>query len=124
MQSLVFELQNARAASGRRLSVSQESRGEATAVRSPDLEEIREMIYWDYEKVVLDCMGQKETENSLALVGAVRWDEAFFDKVKQRFSWNMYDEKGRRLSIAMNYTKEEKLIINLLERLEQRLRKQ
>lgn len=124
MQSLVFELQNARAASGRRLSVSQESRGEATAVRSPDLEEIREMIYWDYEKVVLDCIEQKETENSLALVGAVHWDNASFDKVKQRFSWNMYDEKDRRISIAMNYTKEEKLIINLLERLEQRLRKQ
>ena len=124
MLSLVFELQNARAASGRRLSVSQESRGEAVGARSPDLEEIREMIYWDYQKAVLDSLGQKETGNSLALVGAVSWDETSFDKVRQRFSWNMYDEKGRCISIAVNYTKEEKLIIHLLERLEQRLRRQ
>lgn len=123
MQSLVFDLQNAKAASGRRLSVSQETRGEAVGVRSGDLEEIREMIYWDYEKLVLDCLKEKEVENPLALVGALSWDEASFDKIEQRFSWNMYDQKGRRLSVALNYTSKEALVIRLLERLEQRLKR-
>lgn len=134
LQSLLFDLSGAKAASGGRLSVSKESRGETVGVRSPGLEEAWDMIFWDYEKMVIGCLGQKEAERiketgevqerreSLVLAGALDWDEASFDKVRQRFSWNIYDEKGRGLSIALNYTKEEGLVIRLLERLEQRLR--
>lgn len=134
LQSLSFRLLNARAASGRRLSVSQESRGEVTGSRSHEQEEIRRMVWWDYEKLLLDSFREEETASGtasgtqksrgerLALVGAVRWDEACFDQVRQRFSWNMYDGKGRRLAICLNYTRQEKLVIGLLERLEQRLR--
>ncbi len=123
LQSLLFDLYHAKAASGERLSVRKESRGETVGVRSPGLEEAWDMIWWDYEKLVSQCLEQKGLRESLVLAGAVDWDEASFDKVQQRFGWNIYDPKGRSLSIALNYTKEEGLIIKLLERLEQRLRK-
>lgn len=123
LQSLVFDLKNARAAQGRRLSASMESQGEARGVRSPGLEEIREAICWDYEKMILDLQEKSHTRERIVLAGAPGWEEACFDKVKQRFRWDIYDERDRRLSIALNYTKEEGLIINLLERLERRLRK-
>ncbi len=143
LQSLSFDLRNARVASGRRLSASQECHGEATGNRSMEQEEIRQMIWWDYEKLLLDSIRRRDAERGYGeedyaegspaeyskrreypvLVGAVRWDEASFDKVRQRFSWNMYDTEGRRLCISVNYTKQEGLVIGLLERLEQRLGK-
>lgn len=143
MQKLEFDLQNAKAASGGRLSVSQETKGEITGAGSIDSEEVNSMIVWDYETLLKSCFGrgegefetESETEEQaegmnrttgrrerLALVGAVRWGETSFDTVSQRFSWSMYDETGRKLYISLKYTKEERLTISLLERLEQRLR--
>lgn len=143
MQKLEFDLQNAKAASGGRLSVSQETKGEITGAGSIDSEEVSSMIVWDYEMLLKSCFGrgegefdtESETEEQaegmnrttgrrerLALVGAVRWGETSFDTVSQRFSWSMYDETGRKLYISMKYTKEERLTISLLERLEQRIR--
>lgn len=58
----------------------------------------------------------------MALVGAVKWDETDFDEVLQRFSWSIYDRQDRRLYISLKYTKEERLTINMLERLVQRLK--
>ncbi|MBD5483786.1 MAG: hypothetical protein HDR15_14920 [Lachnospiraceae bacterium] len=144
MQKLEFDLQNAKAASGGRLSVSQETKGEITGAGSIDSEEVSSMIVWDYEMLLKSCFGREEGEfdtesetedqtegtnrttgrrERLALVGAVRWGETSFDTVSQRFSWSMYDETGRKLYISLKYTKEERLTISLLERLEQRLRK-
>ena len=40
----------------------------------------------------------------------------------QRFSWSIYDKQDRRLYISLKYTKEERLAVNLLERLEKRLK--
>lgn len=143
MQKLEFDLQNAKAASGGRLSVSQETKGEITGTGSIDSEEVNSMIVWDYETLLKSCFGRGEGESDteseteeqaegmnrttgrrerLALVGAVRWGETSFDTVSQRFSWSMYDETGRKLYISLKYTKEERLTISLLERLEQRLR--
>ena len=144
MQKIEFDLQNAKAASGGRLSVSQETRGEITGVRSIDSEQINSMIVWNYETLLKNCYGhgmresdteyeaEGQTEGTeraagrrerLALVGAVRWGETSFDTVSQRFSWSMYDEAGRTLYLSLKYTKDERLTISLLERLEQRIRK-
>lgn len=134
LQSLEFELMDAKAASGGRLSVSKESRGEAVGERSLLNPAVKEQIFWDYEALLEEHFGIRSPKQGLmnrafgrreklALAGAVRWDETCFDTVEQRFSWNLYDRKGCRLSIALKYTKEEKLTIQLLERLEQRLKK-
>ena len=138
MTDLAFELREARAASGGRLSVSQETKGEITGVKSLCHEAVAPLIFWDYEEMLSHyygtfAKGRERRENNafpsggrrerLALAGAVRWGETSFDEIEQRFSWTLYDEKGRKLFVALKYTREEKLTIALLERLEQRLRK-
>ena len=65
--------------------------------------------------------GQGRREK-LALAGAVRWDETVFDTVSQRFTWSVFDSQGRALFISVKYTKEEKMTVQLLERMEKRLR--
>lgn len=124
MLDLEFELHNAKAASGGRLSASQDTKAEIIGTKNSDQKEIREMIVWDYEELLFreqeEVAGRQEW---LTLAGAVRWGEASFDTVRQRFSWSIYDRKGRTLFISLKYTKEERLTIQLLERLEQRLRK-
>ncbi len=136
LQDLEFELINARAASGGRLSVSKDSRGEALGCRSLETEGLREMIVWDYEELLVQNFGKtdqkadEETDNraegrreKLVLAGAVRWGETDFDTVEQRFSWKLFDQEGRSLFVALRYTKEERLVIHMLERLERRLKK-
>lgn len=136
LQYLEFDLIHAKAASGGRLSVSRESKGEALGSRDLETEGIREMIVWDYETLLLQNFGESEDESGretqnraegrrekLVLAGAVRWGETDFDTVEQRFSWNLFDRQGRSLFISLRYTKEERLVIKMLERLEQRLRK-
>ena len=128
LQSLEFDLLNAKAASGGRLSASQESKAEVTGTRSMDKEAIRQMTAWDYEALLAEYFGghvdrTAKRQERLALVGAVRWGETSFDTVQQHFTWSLYDRMGRKLFISLKYTKEERLTINLLERLEQRLRR-
>ncbi len=56
------------------------------------------------------------------LLGAVRWGDTEFDRISQRFSWMIFDENGRHVYISLTYTKEEKMTIRLLERLEKRMK--
>lgn len=135
LQNLEFELHHGKAAAGGRLSVSKESRGEVLGTRSFLMEGVKAQISWDYEKLLLEQFGGtmqsgRMTKNRasgrrerLALVGAVRWGEALFDPVEQRFSWCLYDQQERPLFLSLKYKKEERLTIQLLERLEQRLKK-
>ena len=93
-----------------------------------DKEAIRQMTAWDYEALLAEYFGghvdrTAKRQERLALVGAVRWGETSFDTVQQHFTWSLYDRMGRKLFISLKYTKEERLTINLLERLEQRLRR-
>lgn len=135
LQSLEFELMNAKAASGGRLSVSRDSVGEILGNRSLLTEGIQNQIFWDYQKLLYQNFAGGEGEEAvlknrasgrkerLALVGALRWGRTVFDPVEQRFSWCLYDRGGRPLFLSLKYKKEEKLTIQLLERLEQRLKK-
>lgn len=134
LQSLEFDLIHAKTASGGRLSVSKESSGEAMGERRLCKEGVKELIFWDYEALLLEYFGmpegEQETENrasgrreKLALAGAVRWDETDFDTVEQRFSWSLYDRNDRSLYISLKYKKEENLTIQLLERLQKRLQR-
>lgn len=137
-----IELTNARLAPGGRLSASQETRGEILGAKNLYDEELCRRIIWDYRKLLegLGVSGSGGQDGSgpggdgigegtedrkgeqLALVGAVRWGEAAFDKAAQRFSWELFDAGDRRIYVSLRYTKEEKFIIRLLERMEKRLR--
>ncbi len=123
LPELEIELRDAKLAFGGRLSASQETRGEILGPKTLRPEAVRGMIVRNYERLVELCFSEKEERKEhLALLEAARWDETFFDRVKQRFSWKIYDREGRSLSISLQYTKEEELTIRLLERLEKRLR--
>lgn len=134
LQSLEFELRDAKAASGGRLSVSQETKGEAMGRRELTADGVPEMVCWDFKELLLkNFAGQSDGQEAgnraagrrekLTLAGAVRWGEADFDPVQQRFSWSLYDKQDRELFIALTYSKREKLTIKLLERLVERLKK-
>lgn len=111
-------LSDARLAPGGRLSASQETRGELLGAKSLYDGEVRERIVWDYRRLLENVFSGEE----LALVGAVRWGEASFDKTTQRFSWELFDIQGRHIYVSLRYTREEKLVIRLLERMEKRVR--
>lgn len=150
LAELEFELTNARTAIGERLSVSQDTRGELLGPRNLEKPEIREIIYGDYEQLLQDFFGMQQNyaddgleeeaaegetverdhfsgekrRERLVLVQAFGWEEPSFDFVSQRFSWGIHDRKGRTLFISLRYTKAEQLTVTMLERLEQRLKRQ
>ncbi len=124
LSELEFELSGAKAASGGRLSASQETRGETVGQRDLQAAAFLEIVAWDYEKLLRELFGPGSMHGRgerLVLAGAVRWNEPAFDRVSQRFSWQLFDEKDRELLISVKYTKQERLTIQLLERLEKRL---
>lgn len=136
LQSLDFKLVNAKAASGGRLSVSQETKGEVYGTRDLRMDGLKERIVWDYEELLFQNFGEEETtqnqmvqnkaagrKEKLVLAGAVGFGKTEFDTVEQKFFWRLFDREGRSLLISLRYTKEEKLTIQLLERLEKRLKK-
>ena len=127
MMELEFYLDHAKAARDGRLSVSQETKSEVSGVRDFRREEVRNIVFWDYEQLLLACFGEEERKNEgerLALVGASCCRESGFDTVHQRFSMEILDQKGRKLTVAVTYSKEEKLTIQVLERLNERLKKE
>lgn len=139
-----IELADARLAPGGRLSASQETRGELLGAKSLLDDKVCKRIIWDYRRL-LEIMYAPGTYGAgsdgagaagayedgtegrkgerLALLGAVRWGEAVFDKTRQRFSWELFDTQGRRIYVSLRYTREEKLVIQLLERMEKKVRK-
>ena len=117
MMELEFYLDQAKAAEDGRLSVSRETKSEIAGQRNLAREEIREMVVWDYRELLSMLEGQEP----LVLAGAARCGEGRFDSVKQRFTMDISDRDGRRISVAVNYSKEEKLTIQALERLSARL---
>ncbi|GFI09487.1 hypothetical protein IMSAGC007_01950 [Lachnospiraceae bacterium] len=127
MMDLEFYLDHAKAARDGRLSVSQETKSEVSGARDFRREDIRKAVFWDYEQLLSACFGEQEQKDEgerLALAGALSCREAGFDTVHQRFSMELLDKKGRKLSVAVTYSKEEKLTIQVLERLNERLKKE
>lgn len=122
MLELVFRLNHAKVTEDGKLSTSQETKSTIVGTREAQMELLEQMTIWDYEVLVEQNLEQP-TE-SLVLIGAVRWEEPFFDKINQKFQWKLFDSNGKHLIISLRYTKEEQLIIRVLENLEKRLQKQ
>lgn len=134
MMELEFYLNQARAAEDGRLSVSKETTGEAVGQRNLAREEIRDMVVWDYRRLPAaleakllpeaggNLPGQElAVRESLVLAGAVRCGEGHFDTVQQRFSMEIFDLEGRKISVSVRYSEQEKLTLRVLERLSARL---
>lgn len=125
MTEMVIRLKNAKAAKGNRLSVSQETKGEILGKRILSDPAFQKKTVWDYrillEQYFSKPLEEQEETDHLALVGAVRCGECVFDQIEQRFFLPLYDLRGRKISISLRYSKEEKYTIRLLERLQKRL---
>ena len=127
MMDLEFYLTHAKAAAGGKLSVSQETKSEIVGIRDFGSDEIRRAVFWDYEKLLENCFGacgQEEEGERLVLAGAFHCQKGNFDTVHQRFSMDISDGKGRKITVAVAYSREEKLTIRVLERLSERLKKE
>ena len=122
MAELEFYLSQAKATEDGRLSVSQDTKSEIVGGRDLSRKEIQEMIVWDYRDLLKEI--DSEGREKPALVGAAGCREGRFDTVRQRFSMEIIDRYGRSLYVAVNYSKEEKLTIRVLERLSSRLKTQ
>ena len=122
-----IEAAQLKAAAGGKLSVSQETKSEIVGIRDFGSDEIRRAVFWDYEKLLENCFGacgQEEEGERLVLAGAFHCQKGNFDTVHQRFSMDISDGKGRKITVAVAYSREEKLTIRVLERLSERLKKE
>ncbi len=123
MMDLEFYLLQAKAAADGRLSVSQETKSEIVGKRDLNREEIREMVVRDYRRLLGEEILPAEAAaggEPLALVEARTCREGTFDSVRQRFSMEIFDRDGRSLFVSVNYSKEERLTIQALERMSRR----
>ncbi len=124
MMELEFYLDCAKATGDGRLSASQETKAEIAGKKQTEGEAFRQMAFTDYRKLLELCHEEdtdKRGKECLALVEAASCREGSFDSVQQRFSMELFDRGGRRILAAVKYSREEKLTIQALERLGNRL---
>lgn len=127
MMELELVLTGAKAAADGRISVSKDTKGEVIGTRRLSRPEVQAMIFQDYRRL-LDWLREFRQEEGggepLALVEADIVSQGHFDTVRQRFSMELFDREGKRLLAVVRYSQEEKLTIQVLERLASRLEKQ
>lgn len=127
MMDMEIYLTGAKAALGGRLSSSKETKSEIIGTRNKHQNNFHQMIYQDFHKLLEDLFadgksGSYETSR-LALVKAVRCESTVFDTISQVFQIKLFDAEERMIPVTVRYTKKEKLLIQVLERLERRIRK-
>lgn len=124
-----IKLTNGKVSVDNRLSSTSEAVAELIGNRDLNHEAIKSHIYSDFGKlfsqVFVDHWYKNEDEdreiNHLAIVRPYEVLEAEFDSIRQAFYMRLVDELGQHLSIKMTYSKEDKYIINHLERLHRRI---
>lgn len=124
MFQLEFYLSYAKAA-GRRLSASKETQSQIVGGGDLHVPQITKMVYWDYQKILEDFFADEVSDRTgnerLVLVGSDDLKSSSFDSVRQIFEMILCDGKGREIVVTVRYTKADKMIIQVLERLHNRL---
>ena len=125
-----IRLTNGRVSVDNRLSSTSEAVAELVGNRDLNHEMIEAHIYSDFGQLFSEVFGdhwfENEDENReinhLAIVRPSAVLEADFDNIRQAFYMRLVDEYGQSLFIKMTYSKEDKYIINHLERLHRRIK--
>ncbi len=125
-----IRLTNGKVSVENRLSSTSEAVAELIGNRDLNHETIKSHIYSDFGKLFAELFGdhwfEDETQDReishLAIVRPSAVEEADFDSIKQAFYMRLADEQGQQLSIKLTYSKEDKYIINHLERLHRRIK--
>ncbi len=125
-----IRLTNGRVSQGNRLSSTSQATAELIGNRNMSLDAIKAHTYSDFGRLFDDLFGnywqEKSDEDSevshFAIVRPHSVEEADFDNIKQAFYMRLLDEQGQCILIKLTYTKEDKYIINHLERLHRRIK--
>ncbi len=125
-----IKLTNGKVSQDNRLSSTSEANAELLGNRDLICEAVKAHTYSDFGKLFDEVFGEswckgedhEKEVNYLAIVRPYMVEEAEFDNVKQAFYMCLVDEQGQSLSIKMTYSKEDKYIINHLERLHRRVK--
>ncbi len=125
-----IKLTNGKVSVENRLSSTSEAVAELVGNRDLNHEMIETHIYSDFGQLFAEVFGdhwfENEDENReinhLAVVRPAAVLEADFDNIRQAFYMRLVDGYGQSLSIKMTYSKEDKYIINHLERLHRRIK--
>ena len=125
-----IRLTNGKVTQDNRLSSTSEANAELLGNRDLMCEAVKAHTYSDFGKLFEQVFGeswckgeeQEKEVNYLAIVRPETVEEANFDSVKQAFYMRLVDEQRNHLSIKITYSKEDKYIINHLERLHRRIK--
>ncbi len=125
-----IKLINGKVSVDNRLSSTSEAVAELMGNRDLKQEALTPHIYSDFGQLFAEVFGEHWYENEdenreinhLAIVRPSVVKEADFDNIRQAFYMRLMDEQGQCLSIKMTYSKEDKYIINHLERLHRRIK--
>lgn len=125
-----IRLTNGKVSVDNRLSSTSEAVAELIGNRNLNHEMLESHIYSDFGQLFSEVFGdhwfENEDENReinhLAVVRPAAVLEADFDNIRQAFYMRLVDGDGQSLSIKMTYSKEDKYIINHLERLHRRIK--
>ena len=125
MMQMTFRLSFAKATKDNKLSVSKETKGEVMGERNYLHPIFDDMIACNFEELLKEqfLKGMKEEKNQLVFVQAEQVGEAEFDSVNQVFHMELFDEEGNKIYVTVHYTPEEKLLIQALERMQERIKK-
>lgn len=125
-----IKLTNGKVSVENRLSSTSEAMAELVGNRDINQDVLKTHIYSDFGKLFSETFGDHWHENDeadreinhLAIVRPSAVEQSDFDNIRQAFFMRLVDEQGQSLSIKMTYSKEDKYIINHLERLHRRIK--
>lgn len=115
-----FLLYHPRVNRNNRISSSEKSRGELLGDSSLRKYDLSKFWYDDFYEIFDRCLakGQEEEQERLIFVEADRMEESVYNEKTQTYSLPLYDKKNRKLVISVRFSKEEKPVIQTLERME------
>ena len=122
MSQMTFRLSSAKATKDNKLSVSKDTKGELIG-RNFDHPTLDKMISCNFEELLKNqfAKGMQEEKNQLVFVKAERIGEVEFDSINQIFHMELYDKLENKLYVTVHYTPEEKLLIQVLEKMKERI---
>lgn len=116
LASLRISLADARADERKRLSSTQESRGEIVGPAELSEELLEGWYYEDFEDLFFERILTEKMETDPVFVQPSGIRDGQFDSVQQKFSMTLLDPEGRELVLEVPYSKKEEAAIRYLER--------
>lgn len=125
-----IRLSGAKCDARRRLSASQDTKGEILGEQKLSLADVEGWYYSDFAKLFPEQIGRQQREwlsendapegTDLVFVQPVSCEKADFSQTGQRLSLPLYDGQGREIVVEVTYSKDEAASIRYLERISEK----